>query len=132
MAKDAKKTQSKKNIKEENKKIVKEEVKEIKEEKKAEKKKKEKRNNEKINNFLKKVDNNRWPIILFVVGFLLATLIFRCIFWPDRIATLKDGTQPVANLKDKVITADELYESMKKTYSVDAFLKVVDDIILSK
>ena len=135
MAKDVKKTQknsikeSKENINKESDKSIKKE-KRIKEEKK--KVKKEKKNNEKIVNFLKTVDNNRWPIILFVVGFLLATLIFRCIFWPDRIATLKDGTQPVAKLKDETITADDLYEDMKEYYSVNTLLNTIDDLILSK
>lgn len=135
MAKDVKKTQknsikeSKENINKESDKSIKKET-TIKEEKK--KVKKEKKNNEKIVNFLKTVDNNRWPIILFVVGFLLATLIFRCIFWPDRIATLKDGTQPVAKLKDETITADDLYEDMKEYYSVNTLLNTIDDLILSK
>ena len=88
--------------------------------------------NEKLENTLKKIDDNRMPIILFVVGFLIATLLFRCILWPDRIATLKDGTQPVANLKDKVITADDLYTSMKEHYSVNILLNDIDDIILTK
>ncbi len=138
MAKEAKKAQNKKNIKED--KIKKAEVsktvkedKNLKEEKVVkEKKVKDKKNIEKINSFLKIIDDNRWPIILFIVGFLLATLIFRCIFWPDRIATLKDGTQPVANLKDEVITADDLYEDMKKQYSVNILLNTIDDLILSK
>ena len=86
----------------------------------------------KFDAFLKKIDDNRWPIILFIVGFLLATLIFRCIFWPDRIATLKDGTQPIATLKDKTITADDLYTDMKKYYSVNVFLNKVDDLILTE
>ena len=141
MAKEAKKTQDKKNIKEnkkESKKLVDKELKKeekeviVKEKKVKEKKVKNKRNAEKITNFLKVIDDNRWPIILFIVGFLLATLIFRCIFWPDRIATLKDGTQPVANLKDEVITADDLYEDMKQYYSVNALLNTIDDMILSK
>ncbi len=125
-----KKAQKKDNIDEKNKIEAKE--KEIKEKPVKIKKEKNKKNYEKINNFLKKVDDNRWPIILFVVGFLLATLIFRCILWPDRIATLEDGTQPIANIKDEVITADDLYKDMKKTYSVDVFLKMVDNLILSK
>ena len=78
------------------------------------------------------MDQYRLPIILFIVGFLLATLIFRCIFWPDRIATLKDGSQPVAKLKNKTITADDLYTEMKQYYSVNVLLNTIDDIILSK
>ena len=136
MAKDVKKTQNKNSVKESKEKNNKESAKSIEKETttKEEKKKvkKEKKNNEKIVNFLKTVDNNRWPIILFIVGFLLATLIFRCIFWPDRIATLKDGTQPVAKLKDETITADDLYEDMKEYYSVNTLLNTIDDLILSK
>ena len=138
MAKEAKKAQNKKNIKEDKSKKI-EVSKTVKEEKNLkeeivvkEKKVKDKKDNEKFNALLKKIDDNRWPIILFIVGFLLATLIFRCIFWPDRIATLKDGTQPVANLKDEVITADDLYEDMKKQYSVNILLNTIDDLILSK
>ena len=97
MAKDAKKTQNKNSLNEKSKK-----------EEKVIVKKKKKVDTAKLDSFFKKIDDNRWPIILFVVGFLLATLIFRCIFWPDRIATLKDGTQPIATLKDKTITADDL------------------------
>ena len=81
---------------------------------------------------IKVIDDNRIPIILFVVGFLLATLLFRCILWPDRIATLKDGTQPIVKTKDGIITADDLYESMKSYYSVKVLLSDIDDMILSK
>ena len=115
--------------KEKDKKIVKEEkkVKETQNNKNVKEKKiKDRKGNENLETLLKKIDDNRWPIILFVVGFLLATLIFRCIFWPDRIATLKDGTQPVANLKDEVITADRLYEDMKKQYSARLTPKFAD------
>lgn len=149
MAKEAKKTQNKK-IKEDKKKVVeknntsvkedkvlkedtanKKEV--IKEEKKEKiKKVKEKKTNEKLNETLKKIDDNRFPIILFVAGFLIATLLFRCILWPQRIATLKDGTQPVAKLGGENITADDLYTNMKKYYSVSILLNDIDDRILSK
>ena len=138
MAKDAKKTQSKKNsIKEENKKEVKTTKKEIheevkKEEVKAPKVKKENNFSKKATEALNKIDDHRTGIILFVVGFLVATLLFRCILWPDRIATLKDGTQPVATLDGKNITADYLYTSMKNYYSVKVFLNDVDKLILNE
>ena len=138
MAKDAKKTQSnKKNIKEENKKEVKTTKKEIheevkKEEVKAPKVKKENNFSKKATEALNKIDDHRTGIILFVVGFLVATLLFRCILWPDRIATLKDGTQPIATLDGKNITADDLYTSMKNYYSVKVFLNNVDKLILNK
>ena len=138
MAKDAKKTQSnKKNIKEENKKEVKTTKKEIheevkKEEVKAPKVKKENNFGKKATEALNKIDDHRTGIILFVVGFLVATLLFRCILWPDRIATLKDGTQPVANVLGEDITADELYEDMKQYYSVKVLLNKIDSKILEE
>lgn len=156
MAKDAKKTQKKdtnkknakevkKNVKEVNEKennTVKESVKEdkvVKSEKVVNEKnnnkskvKRENKNSEALVTTLNKIDDNRKGIILFVIGFLIATLLFRCIFWPDRIATLKDGTQPIVNFSDKVITADDLYEEMKEYYSVKVLLNTVDDMILSE
>ena len=140
MAKKAKEAQENKKEKESLKKdntkkkekVVKEEKVIPKEEKKEKKEKVKKFNADKFNERFAKVDQYRLPIILFIVGFLLATLIFRCIFWPDRIATLKDGSQPVAKLKNKTITADDLYTEMKQYYSVNVLLNTIDDIILSK
>lgn len=135
MAKEANKTQKEKNINKKEKSIKKnkEEIVEVKEEKKDKKEKTVRKiNTDKLNATFDKIDSYRLPIILFIVGFLIATLIFRCICWPDRIATLKDGTQPVAKLKGKTITADDLYEDMKKYYSVNVLLNTIDDIILSK
>ena len=136
MAKKAKEAQEKESLKKDNtkkkEKVVKEEKVIPKEEKKEKKEKVKKFNADKFNERFAKVDQYRLPIILFIVGFLLATLIFRCIFWPDRIATLKDGSQPVAKLKNKTITADDLYTEMKQYYSVNVLLNTIDDIILSK
>ncbi len=141
MAKEANKTQKEKNINKKEKSIKKnkKEIVEVKEEKNDKKEKKDKKektvrkiNTDKLNATFDKIDSYRLPIILFIVGFLIATLIFRCICWPDRIATLKDGTQPVAKLKGKTITADDLYGEMKKYYSVNVLLNTIDDIILSK
>ena len=42
---------------------------------------KEKKNNEKVINTLNKIEDNRKGIILFVIGFLIATLLFRCILF---------------------------------------------------
>lgn len=145
MAKDAKKTQSKKNSKknvneerpsvkvvEEKKKVVINEEKKPKPIVEVKKEVKEKKSNEKIMNTLNKIEDNRKGIILFVIGFLIATLLFRCILWPDRIATLKDGTQPVANVLGEDITADELYEDMKQYYSVKVLLNKIDNKILEE
>ena len=92
----------------------------------------EKKNNKKLVSVVKTVDDNRKAILFGVVGFLLATLLFRCILWPDRIATLKDGTQPVANINGEVYSADKLYADMKDYYSVNILLNDVDEIILNE
>ena len=138
MAKEAKKTQDTKkekvSLKKDTTKKDKKEVKVVKKEvvKPTKEVKEKKFNMDKFDAKFAKVDTYRLPIILFIVGFLIATLIFRCIFWPDRIATLKDGSQPVAKLKSKTITADDLYTEMKQYYSVNVLLNTIDDIILSK
>lgn len=141
MANNAKKTQVKKevkkNLKEDNKSKVKEKetkvvVEEVKKTPVVKEKKVNSNKDEKVTKAFMKIDENRKGIILFIVGFLLATLIFRCIFWPDRISTLKDGTQPVVNLGDKVITANDLYDDMKEFYSIKVLLNTIDDMILSE
>jgi len=145
MAKDVKKTQKKNVEKDTNRKRTKKVVEmekevvdvSVSETKKAtkevvnkENKKGNKNSNEKLLSAIKVVDNNRKAILFGIVGFLIATLLFRCILWPDRIATLKDGTQPVVNIDGEPYTADDLYESMKKQYSVNILLNEIDNIIL--
>lgn len=122
---------SKKDIKKDSK-IEKEEIKAEKKEKKIKEKKEKKKNNDKLISAVKVLDDNRKAILFGVVGFLIATLLFRCILWPDRIATLKDGTQPVAKVNGENYTADDLYTSMKEYYSVNVLLNEIDDIILSE
>ena len=142
MVKDVKKTQ-KKNVK--NDEAKKQPVKVVTKEKKVvehvnveqkvveTKKKKEKRNDSDVLvSAVKVMDDNRKAILFCIVGFLLATLLFRCILWPDRIATLSDGTQPVANINGEPYTADRLYEKMKEQYTVSVLLNDIDDMILSE
>ena len=92
------------------------------------KKGKEKTNGEKFISF---IDTNRKCIYGFIGGVLVAAIV-ATIIWPDRIATLKDGTQPVAEINDKVITADMMYEELKSVNSINTFIDLVDDSILSK
>jgi len=65
-----------------------------------------------------------------VVGGVLATIFVVILIWPDRIATLEDGTQPVAEIKGFTLTADELYEDMKAIYSISSLLDKIDNKIL--
>ena len=137
MAKDGNKAQ-KKNVKKVDEKkqpvkVVTKEKKVVEQEVVEKKNKKEKKNgSDTLVSAIKVVDDNRKAIIFGVVGFLLATLLFRCILWPDRIATLSDGTQPVATINGEVYTADKLYEEMKEYYSVNVLLNDIDDMILSE
>lgn len=82
-------------------------------------------------NIITKIDEKRKIIYGFIGGLLLGLLIMM-IFMPDRIATLKDGTQPVASIDGKNITADQLYEDMKNYYSVSILLDKIDTDILTK
>jgi len=103
----------------------------MKSEKKVEKKSSKKHEltkTEKVINFL---DQNR-KIFYGFIGGILITAIIATIIWPDRIATLKDGTQPVAEINGEKITADTLYEDMKKQYDVNFLLNIVDNKILSE
>lgn len=97
---------------------------------------KEKKNNTKTSskntpNFLLTLDKHRHAIYSFIGGVLLTTLIV-FIIWPDRIATLKDGTQPVVKIDKKTYTADDLYENMKDYYSVSLLLDEIDNDLLTK
>ena len=137
MAKDGNKAQKKnvKKLKDEKQhvNVVTKEKKVVEQEIVEKKNKKEKKNGSNtLVSAVKVVDDNRKAIIFGVVVFLLATLLFRCILWPDRIATLSDGTQPVATINGEAYTADKLYEEMKEYYSVNVLLNDIDDIILSE
>lgn len=101
-------------------------------EKKAKENKKiKKTENETLTKIVDFVNNNIFTIYGFIAGVLLTTLIV-VIIWPSRIATLKDGTQPVAKVNGKNYTADRLYEDMKSHYSVSQLLDEIDTDILSK
>jgi len=119
-------------IKEETKKQVTEvsKIEEVKKEKKVEKVKNKKKSS-KLDAFMLFVEKNRHAIYGFIGGALLVALI-SAIIWPDRIATLKDGTQPVVTVDGENITADFLYEEMKGVYSISYLIDYVDRIILDK
>jgi len=67
-----------------------------------------------------------------VVGGVLATIFVVILIWPDRIAKLEDGTEPVAEIEGYTLVADELYEDMKKIYSISSLLDKIDNKILEE
>ena len=56
-------------------------------------------------------DTNRKICYAFLIGVII-TVIVVIIIWPKRIATLKDGTQPILTVNNKTYTADDLYNDM--------------------
>ena len=101
----AKKKQETKNNKKEKKEVVVKEEKVVKEVPKKESKKESKKDTKKVNKvnddkvfkMLEFFDKYRLAIYGAVGGILITVLVV-VIIWPDRIATLKDGTQPVAEI----------------------------------
>lgn len=90
-----------------------------------------KNNNSKLNEFATFFEKHHIAIYSFVAGVFITTLI-AFIIWPDRIATLKDGTQPVVKINKKTYTANDLYEDMKSYYSVSLLLDKIDNDLLTK
>lgn len=133
----AKKKQETKNNKKEKKEVVVKEEKVVKEVPKKESKKESKKDTKKVNKvnddkvfkMLEFFDKYRLAIYGAVGGILITVLVV-VIIWPDRIATLKDGTQPVAEIDGYTVTANDLYEDMKDVYSISSLLDKIDNKIL--
>ena len=133
----AKKKQETKNNKKEKKEVVVKEEKVVKETPKKESKKETKKDTKKVN---KVSDDKAFKMFEFfdkyrlaiygAVGGILVTVLVVVIIWPDRIATLKDGTQPVAEIDGYTVTANDLYEDMKDVYSISSLLDKIDNKIL--
>ncbi len=90
---------------------------------------KKKNSDDAIYKFFEFFDKYRLAIYGVVSG-VLATIFVVILIWPDRIATLEDGTQPVAEINGFTLTADELYEDMKQIYSISSLLDKIDNKIL--
>ena len=118
----------KKKEKEEKKEVKKEKIEKIEKKVKEKKKKQRKTNFDGVVNFFEK---NHLVIFGFIGGLLVTTLI-AFIIWPDRIAALKNGEEPIVKVGGKNYTADYLYEVMKDTYSVSLLLNEIDEDLLSK
>lgn len=90
-----------------------------------------KNNSSKLTEIAVLFEKNHVAIYSFIAGLLITTLV-AFIIWPDRIATLKDGTQPVVKVNKKTYTANNLYEDMKSYYSVSLLLDKIDNDLLTK
>ena len=63
---------------------------------------------------------------------MLATVLVVILIWPDRIAKLENGLEPVASIDGLTVTAEDLYEDMKEIYSVNNLLDIIDNKILEE
>ena len=52
--------------------------------------------------------------------------IFMLMLWPDRIAKLADGSEPIVTLNDKTYTADDYYKTLKDHDNIDVLLRMIN------
>lgn len=95
------------------------------------KKKKEKKGKGKFKALVNKVVNNTpfvvaLCVILLLVGALLYTMSIR------RIPKTDKGSEIVATIKGKKITAENLYQELKKSNGTDALINMIDTYIAEK
>lgn len=110
---------------------TKKEKKLVKEVKKEEKKNTNKKEYDKLFKFYDFIDKYRLAIY-GVIGGVLATVLVVILIWPDRIAKLENGLEPVASIDGLTVTAEDLYEDMKEIYSVSNLLDIIDNKILEE
>lgn len=84
---------------------------------------------EKANKFFNFIDRYRTVIYGFIAG-TLVTIFIVILIWPDRIAKLENGTEPVVKIGEDIVTADDLYKDMKDVFSVSLLLDLIDNKIL--
>lgn len=109
----------------------KKEEKVVKEVKKEEKKNTNKKEYDKLFKFYDFIDKYRLAIY-GVIGGVLATVLVVILIWPDRIAKLENGLEPIASIDGLTVTAEDLYEDMKEIYSVNNLLDIIDNKILEE
>lgn len=114
-----------------NKAETKKEEKVVKEVKKETKKNNNKKEYDKLFKFYDFIDKYRLAIY-GVIGGVLATILVVILIWPDRIAKLENGLEPVASIDGLTVTAEDLYEDMKEIYSVSNLLDIIDSKILEE
>lgn len=68
-------------------------------------------------------------IIIFVVGLLIG-LLTMVIFYPERIAELKNGEEVAITIGKNNITADTVYKDLKERSAIGTLLELIDKTIL--
>lgn len=80
----------------------------------------------KIINWFK--DNTK-SLVFLCVGVVIGIGILAC-FWPKRIVKLNNGEEVILEVKDKKVTANELYQQLMETNGTEAVFKIVDNYLL--
>lgn len=70
-------------------------------------------------------------LIIFCVGLVIG-LLTMVVFYPERIAELKNGEEVAIKVGKTDITADSMYTDMKDKYALNSILEIVDRTILDK
>ena len=66
---------------------------------------------------------------ILIMSLICASLL--CVGCKNKVE-LKDGKEVVGSVKGKKITAEELFDEMKKTYGANTLTNMIDDFITSK
>lgn len=76
---------------------------------------------------MKKLKKEEW---LRMGGCFLLGILIMLLFYPDRIAKLKNGEEIAINIGKKNITADTMYDKLKEKYAIYELIDVIDSSIL--
>ena len=99
--------------------------------KKAENKKDNKKVEEKKGFLSYSYEDIRKIAYPFVAGVLITILVV-ILIWPKRIAKLENGEEPILTIGDTIYTANNLYDDMKKNYTISVLVNSIDEIILNE
>lgn len=81
--------------------------------------------------FIKKITDNRYVIMGFVLGLLIGVGAMSTQI-PEQIAKLADGSESIATFNNGSISADELYNSLKTQTNIDSVLQLIDSKLLEE
>ena len=76
---------------------------------------------------VKKITKEEW---IRMGGCLLIGILIMLLFYPDRIAQLKNREEVAIKLDNDNITADTMYNKLKEKYAIYELLDIIDSKIL--
>lgn len=85
----------------------------------------------KVKGFFNKIIDNR-PFAISLCIILVLVILLVIVFCTKKIPKTSNGSQIVASVKGKTITADDLYLALKEEYGTDKVINMIDTYIASK